>query len=520
MAEEMLATLEKKKIESIPSTNAACRVETEIILPEYKGEAERIIRGTSKAVIKNKQVYLRDRFLVCEIEGSVGFDVLYQVSGDRSGKPTSFFHSENFTQSFQIPCNTDGLLAEEIAVFAEAAPRSSLVKLLGPRKLSAKCEVLVSLDVKCNQSYLLLSSECSDDLITRQGKVRSTGLVACHTEETRFSQTIPLPKAYLPIEEICEMEAVLFARNVKAEEGGVAFQGICDLHCSYTAEGENVFISFYQPIEFEKRVGIPELSRDHACTVSLTPVGLKATSEINEDGENKNVLFELDYVCEVNAFDTETVLFAEDAFSSSCQLFQEKKTETVRELLGIFECAETVKDKKPAKNSALLRAEGIRSGVDFKNTYMEDGRLCLEGKLGFSYLGVTEEDELKHLEDDYDFKVYVSPPFSIPEGEECSIEVCGGARGVDLEPDGEELRIRFDLLCTVSVYVMHRPEMVSRIERGEAFEKNRGEILYLYPEKGEDLWSLAKEYHVSPEKIKAQNHLSGEALPPYLKLIP
>ncbi len=521
MAEETFATMEKKKLETISATDAACRVETEIILPEYKGEAERIIRTTPKAVVKNKQIYRKDRFLVCEIEGSVCFHILYQTAGaGAEGKPSSFLHTENFSQSIQIPCNTDELCVEEISVFAEAVPRSLLVKLIGPRKLQAKCEVALSLDVKCNRTFSLLTPASSGDVVTRQKEVRSTSLILCNREEMSFTQTISLPKAYLSIEELCEMEAVLFATNVKAEDGGVSFLGLCDLHCSYTAAEENVFISFYQPIEFERRVGIPELSRENVCRVELTPVALKATPEINEEGENKNILFELDFVCEVNAFDTETLLYAQDAFSTGCRLSQEKKTEPIRQLLGVFDFSETVKGQKPSKHQTLLRAEGIRAGVDFRNTYLEEGRLCVEGKLGFSYLGVTESDELKHVEDDYDFKIYALPPFSIPEGEECSIEVQGGVRGIDVELDGEEDRLRFELLGSICVYVTHRPELVCSIERGEAFEKRRGEILFIYPDRDEDLWSLAKEYHVSPEKLIAQNHITGETLPPYLKLIP
>ncbi len=521
MAEEMFAAQEKKKLGDLTVTDATCRVETEIILPDYKEEAERIVRGVPKAVIKNKQVYLRDRYLICEIEGSVGFHILYRTSGKGGeGKVSSFLQTENFSHTFQIPFSSEEFTAEDVAVFAEATCHSTLVKLIGPRKLSAKCEVVIALDIKCNQGILLFSDETSRDLVTRSKEVKATCLRVQQREEMSFSQTISLPKAYLPIEELCEMEVVPFVQNVKVEDGGLSFLGLCDLHCSYTAAGENTFISFYQPIEFERRVAIADLMREDICRVNLTPVALKASTDINEEGENKNILFELTLLCETNAFETETLFVTEDAFSTDCELAVEKKTEQVQELLGVFDFSDSIKAQLPSKHSSLLRAEGIQAGVEFRNSYLEEGRLCLEGKLVFSYLGITESDEMKHTEETYEFKSYVTPPFSIPEGEECSIEVCGGARGIDVDPDGEILRLRFDLCGSICVYVIHRPEVVCRLERGETISKKQGEILYVYPHRGEDLWSLAKEYHISPEKVKKQNHLTGENLPSYLKLIP
>lgn len=516
----MFEYLTKKKLADLNAAEATSRIEAEIVLPEYKEEAERIIRARPKAVIRSKSVYLRDKMLICEVEGTVGFHVLYQTAPKEEGeKASSFLHTEAFTQTLQFPLGAEEIAEEDVVLFAEAVPRSALVKLMGPRKLSAKCEVSVSVNVKCNQSVSLFPEMPAEDLITRGEEVKLTRLCKTHTEEMSFSQTISLPKAYLPIEEICEMEAVLFTQNVRSEDGGVSFLGLCDLHCSYMAAGENLFVSFYQPIEFERRLGIAELSGDSFCRVSLTPVSLKATPEINEDGDNKNILFELSFLCEVCGFETESVIMTTDAFSTRNHILTEKKRETTRELLGVFDFTDTVKALLPSKNAEVVRAEGICAGVEFRNSYLEEGKICLEGKLLFSYLGITESGEMRNYEDSYEFHSHITPAFSIPEGEECSVEVYGCARGIDVEPEGEQFRLRFDLCGSVSVFITHRPELICKLERGEEIVRKRGEIIFIYPREGEDLWSLAKEYHIPPESVKAQNHLTGETLPTYLKLI-
>lgn len=517
---EISAQFETKKLALLGSFDATCPIEAEAILPEYKAEADGILRALPRVVIKNKSVHPRDGRLICEVEGAVGFHILYRVSGkDGTEQVSSFLYSEDFAQSFQIPLEESPSYGE-LLIFAEGDPQSCLVKLLGPRKMSVKCDLKLSLEVKYNHSLVLMEPNPAEDLITRGTDLTATRIHTRHVEELSFTQTIALPKAYLPIRELCEMEAVLLAQNVKAEDGGIVFNGLCDLQCSYNADGEDLLVSFYQPIEFQRRIGIPQVLSNHLCRVALTPVALKATTDVNEEGEHKLVLFELSYLCEVTVFENCRVFVTEDAFSTCNQLSVEKKHENVMELLGVFDYSDSVKDVLKPKHPDVKGAEAVCGKVDFQNSYLEDGKIRLEGKLSVSYLGSTETGEWIHCEETCGFKTVVNPPFSIPEGEECSIEVCGCARGIDVISEGEELQLRFELCGNVSVYVNHRPETVSRWERGDAFEKKRGEILYVYPTATEDLWSLAKEYHISPEKLKEQNHLTGDLLPRYLKLIP
>ena len=57
VAEETFEYLKKKKLVDLSAAEATCRIDTEIVLPEYKVEAERIIRAHPRAVIKSKKSY-------------------------------------------------------------------------------------------------------------------------------------------------------------------------------------------------------------------------------------------------------------------------------------------------------------------------------------------------------------------------------------------------------------------------------------------------------------------------------
>ena len=522
MADEILEREVKQKLSDLYAGEGRVRVESEIVLPEYKEEAQRILRMTTLTRVNSKNVYLRAQNLICEVEGTVSFQVLYLT--DRRGEKgviSSFLSQENFSYTFKIPYHGEEMDTDQVTAFVELVPEGAVSKLQGPRKISTRCDVAVALDLKCNTPVALYPAFVAQDIKTSGKKAGIARLAAVHTEEMNFSETISLPKAYLPIQEVCEMDVSLIAQNVKAEEGGVRFTGLCDLHCSYTAQGEDLFVSFYQPIEFEKSVGVADVTSSHFCQIHMTPNFLKASTDVNEEGENKNILFELSFTCEVLAFENQETDVVEDAFSTESDLVIRKEREQLEEILGMSDFSVTVRDSVPLKNPSVFRAEGILSSVEFKNSYWEEGKIVMEGKLSYRYLGVEETGEMKNYEESYDFRCDWTPEkFSLPAGEECRIEISGLVRSLDLEPEGEKMRLRFDLGGSVTVYLCRSVEIVSDMERGEKWNSARGGILYVYPQEGESLWDIAKKYHVAPEEISRENGLEGVDLPTFLRVLP
>jgi hypothetical protein len=71
----------------------------------------------------------------------------------------------------------------------------------------------------------------------------------------------------------------------------------------------------------------------------------------------------------------------------------------------------------------------------------------------------------------------------------------------------------------ICVFCKHYISPVVSAERGDEAEKNSDSILYVFPEEGENLWNLAKRYHISPEKLKEENGVDGEKLPGFLRII-
>ena len=518
MAEKAFASEHYAVLSELFAGEAKCRVESECVLPDYKEEAHRIIRVNAKARLNSKNTTLQDRCAVVEAEGVVTFNILYQSdpgADTAPGKLDAHVTQERFSYTFKVPLGDKTPTLETLVSLLELAPENTSFKLLGPRKIAMRCDVALHLVQKYNRPLDFFPAHLADDVQIKGQTIPLTRLVTAYQEDFAIQQTIALPDAYLPIRELCDLDVFLFAATPRCEEGGVDFRVLCDLSCSYIADTEESFISFYQPIELEKSVGIPAVSQGQTCQVTLMPNFLRAVAEVNENGENKNLAVEIGYTAEVLVFQTEQVFAAEDAFSTESELAIEKETKETEEVLGVLDFAQTLRQQIPAATKGMLRAEELCAETVFKGCGVEDGKIVIEGKLKFCFVGVMEDGTLAPFENSTDFRCSVLPGAGIRLGEQkgLKIELVGGVRAIDLVPDQNGYNLRFDLCGTMTVFERREAEVIAVIARGEPFEEEKKGLLFFYPEEGETLWNICKSLHASPARVRADNGVESDALP-------
>lgn len=520
MAAEMFERERCRFLCEIYTGQGRCRVESEAILPDYKEEALRILCVDTRCRVNSKNIYLQGQNLICEVEGVAAFHVLYLAESQKENQiPSAFLTQENFSYTFKIP-SAEQIDPEQVAAAVEVNVENNSVKLLGPRKIAMRSDVIISLNVKSNCDFDYYANRLPEDVQTKENEVKLASLCAVHQEEVSFSETIVLPKAYLPIGEICQMQVELFDQRVICEDGLVRIIGNCDIQCSYVSQEEESFISFYQPIEFEKNIKVDSCRKDQICEVIFTPNFLKATADINEEGENKNILFEVGCTAELRLYENTHVLVVEDAFSTRSHLDLETVERTCEEIFAASHFSVPMRGEISLQEEKLLRAEGIRTIVELKNSYPEDGKIAIEGKTIFRYLAIKVTGEMMHLEHSHEFKVSVLPEAGgIPENiEDCRIEISANARGVDLDLSQDKLSVRYDLCGFMMLFCRKRFLCVSSLARGEVRASEKSGMIFYYPQSGEDLWSVCKKFSVSPDKLCRENHLDSQSLPKMIHL--
>jgi hypothetical protein len=496
-----------------------CRVECESVLPDYKEAAHRILRVDTKTRINSKNTYLKGQVAVCEVEGVATFHILYVPDrGGEDAPPSAMICQENFSHTFNIPTDEKQGDLENLLARLELHPENTSGKLLGPRKLSLRCEVVLSLDLKSNRDLEYYTGALPEHIMTLKKEREIASFLTEHREDISFRETIRLPAGYQPILEICQMDVDLFALETVPKEGGVSIKGSCDIHCCYIAEDES-FVSFYQPIEFERSVGIPLCEEKCLCNVIFTPDFLKANPEINEDGENKNIAFELGCTAEITLFLNEKVLVVEDAFSTLYDLEKTVHEHHTEKILTLEPFCVAQRCETPLEEKGIRRAEGVRSYLEWKDSYPEDGKIAVEGKAVFRYLGITEEGAFRACESVHPFKFTLPFDNELLERGECRIELFGGVRGAEPVPSEDKLFIRYDICGTICLYRKESFKAISQMSLGEKAEKEEACLLFYYPEKGERVWELSKRFRISPQRLCEENAITDEVLPSCIKII-
>lgn len=522
MAEEMFERERRGRLWEIYSGEGKSRVEAEIVLPDYKEEARRILRVDAEPCIHQKNSYVQGKQLVCELEGAVNFCVLYQT--DRRGEagvPSSFSFRENFSQSFKIQLPEELLDTEDTAFQTEALVENLSFRLMSPRKIAVRSDVRCFLSVKHNDTFFFYGPGLPDHVHTKIREEKSCKMLSCKETELFISETISLPESEPAIGEICEMNAVLSAVNAKASNGTVSFRGKCEITLSYLSQSEESFVSFSQPLEWEGRLDAPGAVEGAWCSVFLSPQFLKATTDVSENGENKNVLFDLGYTAEIRVMQNETFSLVEDAFSSEKELSVEKKEVELDEVVKLCDFTSVLRDALPFDEKDFLRTEGIRASVDFRDSYLENGRILVEGKYHLRFFAVREDGEMQHFEETRDFKCHLElgDPAPLPDIEPCRIELRGGARGVELTPGEEGLSVRMELFGSLLVFCRRKIRLASEILCGDALPKKERGIYYFYPERGRDLWEFCKENKTDPRQLCEENGITDGLLPEAVRMI-
>ena len=65
---------------------------------------------------------------------------------------------------------------------------------------------------------------------------------------------------------------------------------------------------------------------------------------------------------------------------------------------------------------------------------------------------------------------------------------------------------------------MKRISCLSSVEQGEAYSDGKKGILFVYPEKDEELWDLCSRCRVSPEQVKKENGMEDDVLPGLIRI--
>ena len=473
----------------------------EYVLPDYDPDVRKIL--STSAELRPSGRFVGDGEI--EFSGIIVYNLVYSDS-ENNISSVSFSSDYDYT----VKCN-----AEKYAdSFAETKVSSYAVRLLGPRKVSASAAVVGSVRI-CESDSLSYSGSAFSGEENPEVKLGEVKMRSCHgsgTAEREYAESIARLEGAISEEvKVIHIAAEPTCDECTSEDGRVLMRGHIRLSCGIKNCDEPAYL-VEKIIPLEEYIPFDGVSADMYLLPKITVTSLRANVNADDSGCEvvASLIIEMSAVGEKN----QEIPLITDAYMRKCEV------ENVYENFAYTELCSVLRDKSAHTAEALrseIDCEAIREVVFLTATprlesmTFEDGEVKMVGEM--RYHGVASEigDDGKVLyvpiKISRNFERNVNVSCQNSDGLRFESRIC--ATGAACSMDAEKLYLSSTIEADI---VILRDGVKTRLSSCEAISetevKNDGaRVVVYYPERGESLFSVAKRYHTTVEKLARDNAL-------------
>ncbi|MBQ3064942.1 MAG: DUF3794 domain-containing protein [Clostridia bacterium] len=484
---------------------------TEFSLPDYLPDIRKVLRILSDPQITGR--YMSDEKL--ELEGNVSFTLIY-LSEENTIR--SFRTTAAFEQSFAI----NGMTSDTLVTVNKTAEHS-VCRLTGPRRCTFRCRLRISvraisaLSVKPEICQIPAGTD-RQTLSTKTVTVKSCLVYPLPDAEMRYTEDIRSSDG--PISEVLSYEVHPIISDVRVQNGSILCKGefLITVLCSISDENDTLT---YQTLQ--KRIPFTEMNDDEKIRdsfrcdpdISVTEISCTITEEGRNLGVDFNTLF-----CAV-CYEETNVPIITDAFLPSYDIRIQSEERPVflpyRMLFGNMAVSGQIKFDTDEKPHSITDCIGH---VVFERTELSDKRSCTNGYIDVSAILQTEEHHFIPVNGtvpirwECDTAVWgPAAPFIDPSQLLCHVD--GGILNTGCRIDHDQHCIVFDAEVSLSLYAATKttvpiPVSLSVPPDAKKIPPSPCPVVLYYPQQGEAIWDIAKEYRVSPEQLCETNRFSED----------
>lgn len=482
------------------------RIEEEATLPDYCSGIARVICVTAIPLMHSKKAYVRDDTLFCEAEGEVTFNLVYASD---SGEIESYSFASELSDVTKT--EVGDIDADSVFVFAYPTVDNAVCKVQSPRRVSARCEVCLSLDVRANKSF---DSYVRGDgsVEARESSVTVLKSLCSKDEEFKITEEIRLPKHCPPMERILSVNGSVDIDEARSGDNSVSFVGNAGISCVYMPEedGETGICSFYQPLELKGSFEVEDSTCDASVSLRLVPSACSCEILSDNLGESRILKLDMTYTAQCLVEENLSVVVTEDVYGVGRRVTPSFASADFRRYVGTLREENAIKEKISLKKD-IKSMEGITASAVVKDTFFEDGELYANCRINISAIGITEDLPCS-VSESMDTVIRLNLPSEVSDhSEDLSFDITAQTGFVDARLDGGSAGLSFDLTVIAGIYRNDSVDYVTSVEMGEEIARD-GESVFYYPSESDTLWTVGKRYGVSVAALAEANSLTSEQL--------
>ncbi len=458
-----------------------------------------------------------------KVKGEIEYHFLYITDNEDkrmaslNGKipMEELIYTEGVEDEFQVRCNQ--LEIEGKAVHSRKVTLEAFVEL-EVKKTSVETEDML-LDISSDIPAFKKKKKIS--ILQAQGRKK---------EQYRIKEQMKLSGTKENIGEMLTTQLGCYKLETRMGQDELMFHGEFQFFCMYITDEWKEDWQM-QTIPFEGKVSWDGLEEGMYHTVRHSMSDISVDVQMDEDGEMRMLVLEASLHMDIWAYNDQEEEILEDmyALEKNCvidekELFLESLVVQKQSRCKIVETLGV-----PELKDELLQVCNTSGHLQIEKMEVVEEGIMVEGIVHVQFLYVRGNDSLPYAS----WVGMVPFTHMIECASECaSANVCMNQMLYEVEGNLEQVSItmagneEIDIRAIVNFQsFIRKPEVIRGISgmeyvpfTKEELEKQAGIIGYIYKE-GDDLWTLSKQYHTTPESILKINKISEKEIKTGRKLL-
>ena len=476
-------------------------------VPDVKPDVRMIIRENGRIRVLEKK---------CNggrlhIRGVLLADVLY-IGEDGSG-----IHGMESELPFDEMLHTEQEDCAGITIRAELEDITAT--MIHSRKINVKALITVKAVCEEIQDEIVVTEAEGNGLFARAKDVSFTNLAGVKRDTIRIREEVMLPAARPNISEIIYKEMHLTMTESRVMEEELSVKGNMNIFVVYRGTGLKDTPEFYETrIPFTGRFDLsgarPDMIEDIAAAVIQENISVKP----DEDGEERILEMEVVLELDMKLYEEKELMVLEDIYSVAGNVNLQGQQEMIPHLLLKNQSMGSFFGTYELPNLGVTPMQISYGSCEphLEKVTVEDQMLRLDGMLEFKVLLITGSDE----------KPYIGIKFFAPFHQDMEVKGLNASCTYHVVPmvmdnsfqlyRSDELEWKAEVNFQTMVFCNEPEYMITGAEFVPFTEeelKNRYSLIGYRSTDGDNLWSVGKRFHVSPEMVAQQNNLEEETIP-------
>lgn len=493
----------EKSRRRVETRELGCDVSCDYILPDYLGEVRRILFTEAECIPLPAYVNGESAYL----SGAVRFKMVYSDAENRLSCAcfsADYDMSENYG---------DGLFA----VSDKSAVASYSMRLLGPRKISAKARVrsvLTSVseasDTLCGDAMTLYEPELSYATVSVRESVIREAAEREYAEEIVFLEGAISDEVEIPYE-----RAVSSVYECHAREGEIRVSGEHTVSVIIKRPDEPAF-TVKKAIPFSESFALEGAREDMSAFAEARVLSLKISENPTDTGVSVTAALIVEYC--VFAEGNREVSLVCDGYLKEREVKTSYDTTSVERLLAASSERESAEFSVSLESLALSGAREILlpvAEVYVKGVEPADTAINIVAEVRFSGIACEINDDLTVSY--HPLKYSGEKTFALPrvlwDADAIRPEVYASVVSADAIIEEDTLRLTAALVIESHLYGREEVRVLSSLVATEEeiapIPKNK--VYVYYPDAEDTLFDVARKFHTTAERIAIDNALTESA---------